>query len=56
MAELTKAFPGVETKLVPSSGGAFEVEVDGTPVFSKKRIGRHAVAGEVVELIKKKGR
>ena len=53
VAELTKAFPGVETKLIPSSGGAFEVEVDGTPVFSKKRMGRHAVVGEVVELIKK---
>ncbi len=52
MAELTKAFPGVETKLIPSAGGAFEVEVDGTPVFSKKRMGRHAVAGEVVELIR----
>lgn len=53
MAELRKVFPGVEAKLVPSSGGAFEVEVDGQQVYSKKRMGRHAAPGEVVDLIKK---
>lgn len=34
-----------------SSGGAFEVSLDGTLVFSKLRLGRHAEAGEVVRLI-----
>lgn len=51
MAELEKAFPGVETRLVPSSGGVFDVAVDGNVVFSKRAVGRHALPGEVVHLI-----
>jgi len=39
-------------KLIQSSGGVFEVEVDGRRVFSKKAIGRHAEPGEVVRLMK----
>ena len=39
-------------KLVESSGGVVEVTVDGDLVFSKKASGRHAVPGEVVELIR----
>jgi len=31
----------------------FEVEVDGRRVFSKKAVGRHAEAGEVLRLIEK---
>jgi len=54
VAELTEAFPGIEVKLIPGSGGIFEVAVDGAPVFSKKRIGRHAQPGEVVELVRAK--
>jgi selenoprotein W-related protein len=42
----------VEVTLVPSSGGVFEVTVDGKLVFSKKALGRHAEPGEVLELIK----
>jgi selenoprotein W-related protein len=38
--------------MLPSSGGVFEVTVDGKLIFSKKAIGRHAEAGEVVGLIK----
>jgi len=38
-------------KLIESSGGVFEVEVDGRRLFSKKALGRHAQAGEVVQLI-----
>jgi len=38
-------------RLIPSSGGAFEVEVDGKMVFSKKASRRHAEPGEVVRLI-----
>lgn len=51
MAELEEAFPGVETALVQSGGGVFEVEVDGRLVYSKKRLGRHAEPGEVVQAI-----
>jgi selenoprotein W-related protein len=38
-------------KLIQSSGGVFEVEVDGRRVFSKKTLGRHAEPGEVVRLM-----
>lgn len=39
-------------KLIQSSGGVFEVEVDGRIVFSKKSAKRHAEPGEVVRLVK----
>jgi selT/selW/selH-like putative selenoprotein len=53
VAELEQAFPGVQTQLVPSSGGVFVVTVDGAPVFSKKECGgRHAEPGEVVARIR----
>ena len=51
-ADLKAAFPGVSVKMVPSSGGVFEVTVDGKLIFSKKSLGRHANTGEVVDLIK----
>lgn len=38
-------------RLVQGAGGIFEVAVDGDLVFSKKRLGRHATPGELVELI-----
>lgn len=38
-------------QLIPSSGGVFEVKVDGRLVFSKKQLGRHAQPGEVLGLI-----
>ena len=34
-----------------SSGGAFEVTADGTLVYSKRALGRHAKPGEVLSLI-----
>ena len=37
--------------MIPSSGGRFEVTVDGKPVFEKSKLGRHARAGEIMELI-----
>ena len=52
MAELQQAFPDVETRLLPSSGGVFIVVADGTTVFSKKAEGRHATPGEVVDRIR----
>jgi selenoprotein W-related protein len=53
-AELNEAFPDMEVKLIPGSGGIFEVNLDGVVVFSKKRVGRHAQPGEVVEAIRAK--
>ena len=38
--------------VIPSKGGVFEVTVDGELVFSKKELGRHAKAGEVMKLIR----
>jgi len=39
-------------RLIQSSGGVFEVDVDGQRVFSKKAVRRHAEPGEVVRLIR----
>ena len=38
-------------KLIPASGGKFEVTVNGELLYSKKQSGRHAQAGEVHDLI-----
>ena len=53
MAEIKQAFPEAEVRLIPSSGGVFEVTVDGNLVFSKKALRRHAQPGEVLELIRR---
>ena len=37
--------------MVESSGGVFEVTVDGRKIFSKKALGRHAAPGEILGLI-----
>jgi len=42
----------VDIVLTPSSGGRFEVTVDGTPIFQKSRLGRHALPGEVLTLLR----
>lgn len=42
--------------LIPSKGGAFEVTVDGTLVYSKKATGRHADSEEVLAAIRAKAR
>ena len=52
MAELEEAFPEVQTRLEPSSGGVFVVTVDGKLAFSKKAVGRHAEPGEIVARIR----
>jgi selT/selW/selH-like putative selenoprotein len=38
-------------KLIESSGGVFEVHVNGDLVFSKQALGRHAAPGEVMQLL-----
>lgn len=52
--ELFNEFRGEigEMLLIPSSGGVFEVDVDGKRIFSKKELGRHAEEGEVVQRMK----
>ncbi|MCX6053483.1 MAG: Rdx family protein [Chloroflexi bacterium] len=54
-SELLEKFePGIkQVTLIPSSGGAFEVTVNGKLIYSKKQSGRHAEAGEILSLIKK---
>jgi selenoprotein W-related protein len=39
-------------ELVPSSGGVFEVTLDGELIFSKAALGRHAEPGEVTALLR----
>ena len=36
---------------MPSSGGVFEVTVDGNLIFSKRALRRHAEPGEILQLI-----
>jgi selenoprotein W-related protein len=38
--------------LIPSRGGVFEVEVDGTLVHSKKASGKHAEYDQVLKAIR----
>ena len=52
-AELKQAIPDAEIRLVPSSGGVFEVTVDGNLVFSKKALRRHPQPGEIMQLIQR---
>lgn len=40
--------------MMPSKGGRFEVTLDGTPIFQKSKLGRHAQPGEVVRLIRER--
>ena len=40
--------------MIPSGGGRFEVSVDGTPIFEKSRLRRHAQPGEVLGLLKQR--
>jgi len=41
-------------KLIPGSGGVFEVTVNNELIFSKKSLGRHAEPGEVKSLLQAK--
>ncbi len=42
--------------MVESSGGVFEVSMDGDLVFSKKAQGRHAAPGEVLKLVRERAK
>jgi selenoprotein W-related protein len=41
-------------KLIPGSGGVFEVTVNDELVFSKKSLGRHAEPGEIKAMLQAK--
>jgi len=41
-----------EVQLIPSSGGVFEVTVDGRLIFSKKDSKRFPEEGEIIALLK----
>jgi selenoprotein W-related protein len=41
-------------QLIPSSGGRFEVILDGELIFSKAALKRHAEPGEVAGLVEKR--
>jgi selenoprotein W-related protein len=51
-AEIAEQFPDADVQLIPSSGGRFEVALDGTPIFQKSKLGRHAEPGEVVRSLR----
>jgi len=40
-----------DIKVIPSTGGVFEVTVGDALVFSKKELGRHATIDEVLESV-----
>ena len=45
--------PVVESiRLVPSTGGVFEVSVNDELIFSKKKLERHAEPGEVIDIFR----
>jgi selenoprotein W-related protein len=50
-AELKQAYSDADIRLIESSGGLFEVMVDGRLVFSKKASRRHAEPGEVLKAV-----
>jgi selenoprotein W-related protein len=40
-----------EATLIPSSGGVFEVQVNGRTIFSKKETGRFPTPGELIRAL-----
>ena len=42
--------------LIPSSGGRYEITVNGELIYSKKALNRHAEPGEVYKLVKAKAK
>lgn len=50
-AEIQSTYPDAEVQLIESSGGVYEVTLDGELVFSKRQLGRHAEPGEVFRII-----
>jgi selenoprotein W-related protein len=51
-AALEKEFPEIEIELIKSSGGAFEVFLEGKKVYSKLDLGRFPEHSEIINLLK----
>ena len=51
MRDLFASRAGADVELVRSSGGVFEITVDGRLGFSKKRLGRFPDEGELETLL-----
>ena len=51
-AELEQHFPDAKVELISGSGGRFEVSKDGSPIFEKSKLGRHAEPGEIARLLR----
>jgi selenoprotein W-related protein len=54
VAEIHEAYSDAKVELIESSGGVYEVVLDGDLVFSKRELGRHAEPGEVLEIIQER--
>ncbi len=50
-AELKKSFDA-NVELIPSTGGVYEIVLDGRMIFSKKALNRFPDDGEVAALLK----
>jgi predicted Rdx family selenoprotein len=50
-AEIRATYPAAEVTLIPSGKGRFEVQRDGTPIFEKSKLDRHAKPGEILRLL-----
>ncbi len=50
---MRERYPEASIEMIPSSGGRFEVTVDGSPIYEKSRLGRHAKPGEIAQLLAK---
>lgn len=53
-AEIQSTYPDADVQLIESSGGVYEVTLDGDLVFSKRQLGRHAEPGEVFRIIQER--
>ncbi|MGD8276959.1 MAG: Rdx family protein [Gemmatimonadota bacterium] len=51
-ARIHEEFPALEVELIRSSGGVFDISLDGELIFSKKKVGRHALWEEIRERLK----
>ena len=45
----------MEVELIAGSGGVFEVSLDGSLVFSKKKLNRFPEDGEIAALVREAG-
>jgi len=43
---------GKSAELIESSGGVFEIELNGKLIFSKKKLGRFPEEGEILAILK----